>query len=224
MSGISQVVTNSEIGFGVSEGVSNLAKQDCDVIAVDSLEDLNSNKSISSLLKLASIVNEDRLVLPVVKIEARSSSDVLYKITSSSKINSDLIVNGLEVVILQKMISKLSEEKKEYYLSVSEIKSISRYVDLNKIMTALVDENILPSEQPWSEVKFFKSKGKSTEKIMIGEILRVSHAIRELLRGKVPLDKIEKQSKEEGTLTLREEAFFKAVQGLVSIDDVLGSK
>ncbi|MEA2112998.1 MAG: ATPase, T2SS/T4P/T4SS family [Patescibacteria group bacterium] len=224
MSGISQVVINSEIGFGVSEGINNLAKQDCDVVAVDGLKDLNSNKSISSLLKLSSIVNEDRLALSVVEMKARSSSDVVYKMTSSSKIDSTLIINGLEIVILQKMIPRLPEEKKEYYLSVSEIKSISRYVDLNKVMVALVNENILLSEQPWSEVKFFKSKGKSTEKIMINEISRVSPATRELLREKVPLDKIEKQVKEEGTLTLREEAFFKAVQGLVSIDDVLGNK
>lgn len=230
MLGISQIVTKSDIGFDIMDGVNHLSKQDCDVVAVDEIKDLGSNNANKSFLKLANIVNEDRLAAVVVETEAKSSSEVVRKLVLSDKINPALLINGLEIVVLQRLIRGISNERQEYYLNVSEIKRISRYVDLEKVMNALVDENIFSSKKSWSEIRFFKSVvGKDNKskinnrsgQIMVGEVLKVSFAIKDLLKEGAPVDKIEKQARDEGMLTMKEEILFRAVQGLVSIDEIL---
>ncbi len=239
MAGISQVVTKPEIGFDILEGIKQLSKQDCDVVAVDEIKELDSNHSVNSLLKLSNIVNEDRFAPVVIKTNLKSSSEIVFKLVARDRIETALIMDSLDVVILQKLIPKLSRERQEYYLNVSEIKKISRDVDLEKVMLALIEENILVEKKPWSEIKFFKSIGQNgdpkpavpnqpevdgqvgQEKIMVGEVLKISPAIKELIRGKATVGEIEKRAREEGMLTLKEEIFFKAVQGLVSIEKVL---
>lgn len=229
MSGISQIVTKPEIGFDILDGVTHLSKQDCDAVAVDEIKDLGSNNANKSFLQLASLANDDRLISAVVEIGAKSSAEVIRKLVLSDKINPILIINSLEIVILQKLIPRISDEKQEYYLNVSEIKRISRSVDLEKVMNALVDEKILPIKKSWSEIRFFKSViGKNNSKIdakngqiMMGEVLKVSLAIKELLKEGAPVDQIEKQARDEGMLTLKEEILFRAVQGLVSVEEIL---
>jgi len=223
MAGISQVVVKPEIGFDILAGIEQLSKQDCDVIAVDEINELNSNYLIKGLLKLSNLVNEDRFVSVALKTDLNSSVEIISKLVARDRVETALIIDSLDLVILQKLVPKLSNEKQEYYLNVSEIKKISREVDLGKIMLALIKEEFLAKECPWSEIKFFKSVGenKLNDKLMVGEVLKVSPAIKELIKEKATIDKIEKRAKDEGMLTIKEDLFFKAAQGLVSIEEVL---
>lgn len=222
MAGISQIVAKPEIGFDILDGVEQLSKQDCDVVAVDEMNELNSNYSIKGLLRLSNLANEDRFVLATAKTDLSSSTEIVAKLVARDRVETALIVESLDLVILQKLVPKLSNERQEYYLNVSEIKKISKEVDLGKVMSALIKENVLVKERPWSEIKFFKSIGKNqtNEKIMIGEVLKISSAIKELIKEKATVDKIEKRAKEEGLLTIKEEILFKAVRGWVSIEEV----
>ena len=56
---------------------------------------------------------------------------------------------------------------------------------------------------------------------MVSEVLKISPTIKELIIKKATADKIEQQAKNEGMLTLVEDIVFRAVQGWVSIDEVL---
>ena len=231
MTGISQIVIKPEIGFGILDGIEQLSKQDCDVIAVDEIGNLNLSGTTKGLSILSKVVDEEKFVSTVVETKMNSSAEIVFKLINTNRLNPALIINGLGVVILQKLIPKLSNKKQEYYLNVSEIKKISKDVDLEKIMSVLVDENILTEKKAWSEIKFFKSiieRGSSpkedaqNEQIMVSEVLKTSPAIKELMLKKATASEIGKQAEKEGMLTLKEDIIFRAVQGLVSIDYVLG--
>ncbi len=223
MTGVSQTVTNLEIDFNILDGIQQLSKQDCDVVAVDEVGNLKSNSTAKSLSKLANIVNEDRFVSVVAETAVNSSAEIISELINSNRLDSTLVINGLGTIILQKLVPKLSHKRQEYYLSVSDIKKISKNVDLEKVMLALVAEGVLEKKKAWSEIKFFKSvkKNKGDENILVGEVLKVSPAIRELILRKATIDKIKKQAVSEGMLTLTEDFVFKAVQGFVSIGEVL---
>jgi len=237
MTGISQIVTKPEIGFGILEGIEQLSKQDCDVIAVDEIENLNLSESVKCFSRLSKIVDEEKFVSTVVETKMNSSAEIVFKLINTNRLNSTLIINGLGVVILQKLVPKLSNERpsssvgrQEYYLNVSEIKKISKNADLKKTMSALVNENVLVEKKAWSEIKFFKSiiekdsslkKGTQNGQIMVSEVLKISPAIKELMLKKATANEIGKQAEKEGMLTLAEEVIFRAVQGMVPINEVL---
>ncbi|MCK4386620.1 MAG: Flp pilus assembly complex ATPase component TadA [Candidatus Pacebacteria bacterium] len=233
MLGISQTATNPEIGFNISNGVRRLAKQDIDVLAVDEIDNLNA---LSCSIDIA---NEDKFVFSVLETEENSTAKIIAKL-GSAQLSSPSIAFGLGAVILQKLLPKLSaRNRREHYLSVSEIKRLSKQADLEKVMDALVEERVLAEKTPWSKMLFYKSviekdnppqadassSAKATEdrqgKIMVSEVLKISPMIKELILKNETAEKIERQARQEGMLTLTEDMVFKAVQGLVSLDEIL---
>ncbi|MFH1402547.1 MAG: ATPase, T2SS/T4P/T4SS family [Patescibacteria group bacterium] len=221
MAGISQVVTNPDISFGIASGVKKLEKQNVDIIGVDELEDFKTVKSLFGNL------DEDRFVFAVLETKEISSVNIVSKLMSMELSPASIAAN-LGVVILQKLVPKLSEicriSAQEYYLSVTEIKRLSKVkkINLEKVMTALVEENILEKKMSWSQVKFYKStaKNKSGEKIMVSEVLKISPIIKELILNNSAVENLETQASEEGMLSLEEDMLFRAVQGFISIDEI----
>ena len=114
-------------------------------------------------------------------------------------------------------------------MNVSEITKLSKSkkIDLEKIMDALVQENILEKKIPWSQVKFYKSdknkkdSSENNKKIMISEVLKISPIVKEMILNNKNSEDIEKQALKEGMFSLEEELIFKAVQGLINIDLIL---
>jgi type IV pilus assembly protein PilB len=221
MNGINQTVTVPNMSFGVLDGIKQLSKRDCDVIAVDELGSLKSADLGVSLNELSKMTNEDRFALAVVETDLLTAVGVFMRSAGSNKSNYSVLDN-LGAVVLQKLVSEISVDREEHYLSVTEIKKLSKIADLDKVMDVLCKEKIMQDKKPWSEVKFFKSVGEeSGRKIMVGEVLNVNDMIRELMKKGVPIEKIEKAAKEGGMLTLGEDLIFKAVQGLISIEEIL---
>ena len=64
-------------------------------------------------------------------------------------------------------------------------------------------------------------KNNINRKIMISEVLRISPAIRELIKKKAISREIEDQARKEGMLTLAEDTVFRAVQGQIFVEEIL---
>ena len=217
MSGVNQTITNDEIGFNISQGINKLEKQDLDVLGIDKIEGPEDLKTLFRPLWI------DRFNIAVLETQENSGAEIIFKL-KSLEINSATIVANLSTIIFQKLVTELDEEnKEEYYLNVDEIKKISKRkdVDLEKVMQNLVKEGILEKEKPWSEVSFFKSKVESDKKIMVSEVFKISPVIKEMILNNSSKKEIEEQSLREGMMTLQEEMIFKAVQGIVSVENVI---
>jgi len=220
MNGISQTVILPKDDFDVINGIEQVIKQDCDVVAVDEVGKLELALAKNSFLKLAKVVDDDRFVSVVAETKLGSTSKIISELINRSDFLP--LLNSLDLVILQRLVPELVSDKKEYYLSVSEIKKIAKLTNLDKVMKDLVEEGVLTKQIPWSEVKFFKSltENNKDKKIMVSEVVKVNSLMKGLLMEKVPSEKIKKECFCE-LLTLNEDLLFKAVQGLVSVDEVL---
>ncbi|MCK5285714.1 MAG: Flp pilus assembly complex ATPase component TadA [Candidatus Pacebacteria bacterium] len=227
MNGINQVVTNKEIGFGISQGLDKLEKQNLDVLGIDKIEDLKNLKGLFKVLWV------DRFNFAILDTQENSGIEIIFKL-KDLEINPAVIVASLSSIISQKLISALNENKKEeYYLSVDEIKKISkkRDVDMEKVMSALVEEDVLKDKKSWTEVPFFKLKVAkkknqvsddiNTKKVMVSEVFKISLVVKEMILNNATKKDIENQVSKEGILTISEDILFKAVQGLISIENLL---
>ncbi|MCK4918625.1 MAG: Flp pilus assembly complex ATPase component TadA [Candidatus Pacebacteria bacterium] len=219
MNGVNQVVTNNKIGFGISQGIEKLEKQNLDVLGVDRIENIQDLRDLFKPLWI------DRFNFAILETQEYSGIEIIFKL-KELEINPAVIVASLGCIISQKLISELSIENREgYYLSVDEIKKLSKKKDINmeKVMNALVDEGILKEKSSWSELSFFKLKkdGILDKKIMASEVFKISLVLKEMILNNATKKEMEEQVLKEGMLTISEDILFKAVQGLVSVEEIL---
>lgn len=214
MSGLNQVVTNEKIDFGVKEAVQRFSKQNLDILGIDGI---NNYKDISLVLDKGWI---DRLNINVLESNENSAFEVIKELLKT-EITHYSIVSNLSIIICQSLVPALDMEKREeYFLSVDEIKKIKKEVDLEKVMKALLEEDVTDKNKAWSEMPFYKGEN-SKEKVMISEVFKITATIKEIILTKNSKKDLKEQITKEKFLTKKEDLLFRCVQGLVSIDELL---
>ncbi len=98
---------------------------------------------------------------------------------------------------------------------------------MQEILQVLKKEKIVSSKTTWKEIPFYKPKPTKNcpdgykGRIGVREVLEVSETIKEMVTKKITSDKIQAQAKKEGMLTMLEDGFIKAVQGVTSLEEIL---
>jgi type II secretory ATPase GspE/PulE/Tfp pilus assembly ATPase PilB-like protein len=138
-----------------------------------------------------------------------------------------LIASTLNVIVAQRLVRKLAEEKEPYKLSEKNLKNLSSYCDLDKLTELLRNEKVIKQKDTLSDITFYKPKGsKEAEdgykgRIGIYEVLPVSESIKALIVQRTTADQIQKQAEQDGMVTMVQDGFLKAAQGITSIEEVL---
>ena len=218
MTRINQTQVKPDIGLTFANGLRSLVRQDPDIIMVGEIRDTET----ASLAVNASLTGH--LVLST--LHTNSASGAIPRLIDM-KVEPFLIVSTVNVIIAQRLVRKLCEEKEKYFLSSAEITAIQKTVDLPRVLSALVEEKILLKGTPIAKVPFWKPKPSAeckdgySGRLGIYEVLPVTATIKELIiRGGTASD-LEVQAKKDGMLTMIEDGIFKAVQGLTTIEEVL---
>lgn len=138
-----------------------------------------------------------------------------------------LIVSTVNVIIAQRLVRRLCTTREKYFLTPTEIETLKKTVDLDRVMKVLKDENIVAPNAEWKDIPFFHPQ-KSPEsedgykgRVGIHEVLKMSPMIRDLIIKSATPVEIEAQAKKEGMLTMLEDGIVKSVQGLTTIEEVL---
>jgi type II secretory ATPase GspE/PulE/Tfp pilus assembly ATPase PilB-like protein len=132
----------------------------------------------------------------------------------------------VNVVLAQRLVRRLAGAKESYTLTRDEIDALGKRVNMNRLLSALTDEKIVPPGSTWDTVPFYKAKpGVETEdgykgRIGIHEVLRMTQAIRDLALKSAPAENIEEQARKEGMFTMLEDGIFKAAMGMTTIEEV----
>lgn len=218
MARINQTQVKPEIGLTFANGLRTLLRQDPDIIMVGEIRD----KETASLAVNASLTGH--LVLST--IHTNSASGAIPRMMDMG-VEPFLIVSTVKTVIAQRLVRKLTKQKESYFLSKEEIAEISKLVDLERLHTFLVAENIIESTATWDKVPFYKaikneeSADGYSGRVGIHEVLSVTPTIRQLILSHASQDDIEKQAKKEGMMTMIEDGIFLAVQGMTTTEEVL---
>ncbi|MDP3763293.1 MAG: hypothetical protein Q8Q92_01390, partial [bacterium] len=142
------------------------------------------------------------------------------------KVEPFLIVSTVDVIIAQRLVRKLYQNKEKYFLNKAALATLSKSVNLDRVLQALKDEKILPAGAVWEKVPFYKPvfsvecKDGYSSRIGIHETLKVTLPIKELIIRGATTNDIEAQARKEGMLTMLEDGIFKCVQGVTTIEEV----
>jgi type IV pilus assembly protein PilB len=218
MTRVNQTQVKPEIGFTFANGLRSLVRQDPDVIMVGEIRDTET----ASLAVNAALTGH--LVLST--LHTNSAAGAIPRLIDM-KIEPFLLVSTIDIIMGQRLVRKLAKIKEKYVLSKTELDSLSRTVNMDRVLKALKDEKIVGSTDDWSKINFYKpkesieSKDGYSGRIGIHEVLTMTSTIRELVMKNATSQEIEEQSKKEGMITMVEDGIFKCVMGLTSIEEVL---
>lgn len=217
MKRINQTQVRPEIGFTFSSGLRTLVRQDPDIIMVGEIRD----NETAALAVNASLTGH--LVLST--LHTNSAAGAVPRLMDM-KVEPFLLVSTLTVVIGQRLVRRLTDKKEKYFLSKTEIETLSKSADLDRMLTFLKEEKIVEKAATWDKVPFWRPKNPDAEdsfhgRVGIHEILKMSQSLREMVLAQKSSAELEAQAKREGMMTMLEDGIFKAVQGVTTLEEVL---
>lgn len=218
MKRVNQTQVRPEIGFTFASGLRTLVRQDPDIIMVGEIRD----NETASLAINASLTGH--VVLST--LHTNSAAGAIPRLMDM-KVEPFLIVSTVNIIIGQRLVRKLTEQKEKYNLTKAEIDTLGKSINLDKVLEALKAEKIIGKGDKWEDVPFYRpKKGVNPEECFSGrsgihEILKVSPAIKEIILKSGTTDEIQKVAEAEGMLTMIEDGIFQCVQGYTTIEEVL---
>jgi len=216
---VNQTQVRPDIGLTFANGLRTLLRQDPNIIMVGEIRD-NETAGLAINAALTG-----HLVLST--LHTNSAAGALPRLLDM-KVEPFLIASTVTAIISQRLIRRLCGEPEPYKLSPSEINSLKKDIDLERILETLKKEKVIDAKMPSFE-KIDWSKPKQSQecpdgykgRIGIHEVLEMSESIKELVVKNATSDAIEKRAREEGMLTMLEEGFIRATQKITSIEEIL---
>lgn len=215
---INQTQVRPEIGLTFASGLRSLLRQDPDIIMVGEIRDTETAK----LAINASLTGH--LVLST--LHTNTAAGTIPRLLDM-EVEPFLISSTLNVVMAQRLVRRLCEEKEEYRLSKKELNRLAQYVDFETVAMILKEEGVLKKGEGIEDVIFFRPKASSTSqdgykgRSGIYEVLQVTETIKHLVSSGATSDEIQAQAVKEGMRTMMEDGMVKAAQGVTSIEEVL---
>ncbi len=218
MKRVNQTQVNPAIGFTFAAGLRALMRQDPNIIMVGEIRDGET----ASLAINAALTGH--LVLST--IHTNSAAGAIPRLVDMG-VEPFLLASTIRVIVGQRLVRKLCQEKETYTLSHTEREKVAADEHFEAALRALHEENLVKKGATLDDISFYRPK-PSPEcedgyhgRIGIHEILTVSSAVRERILHEGTTDAIEEQARKEGMLTMLEDGLYKAARGVTSIEEVL---
>ncbi|MFA6536664.1 MAG: GspE/PulE family protein [Candidatus Paceibacterota bacterium] len=218
MSRVNQTQVKPEIGFSFASGLRTLVRQDPDIIMVGEIRD-NETAALAINAALTG-----HLVLST--LHTNSAAGAMPRLLDMHA-EPFLLVSTLNVVIGQRLVRRLCQDKERYFLSKAELEQLDKNIDMDRLLSELKKENVIHKDDTWDKVPFYRPKKTSecpdgfSGRVGIHEVLKMTATIKELVMKGATSAQIESQARKEGMLTMLEDGIFKAVQGMTTIEEVL---
>ncbi len=215
---VNQTQVNAKIGLNFASGLRSLVRQDPDIIMVGEIRD-NETASLAINAALTG-----HLVLST--LHTTNAAGSLPRLIDM-KAEPFLISSTLNVVVAQRLVRKLCPSKEKYKLKKADIDSLSDYCDIERLLETLREQKTIKLNQELKDIEFYKPKPTKEHpegysgRVGIFEVLRVTESLKEMIVSKKSADEIQKRAQKEGMVTMVEDGFIKAAQGITSIEEVL---
>jgi type IV pilus assembly protein PilB len=218
MEGVTQSQVRPEIGYTFATGLRTTLRQDPDIIMVGEIRD----KETASLAINAALTGH--LVLST--LHTNSAAGAIPRLLDMG-IEPFLLVSTLRVIIGQRLVRQLCENREKRELTRPEIARLEENFDLGRVLNALKEEKIVSKETTWKGVPFFSAKEDAqcpegySGRMGIYEVLPVTETIKAMVIAGATSDDIDTQAKKDGMLSMGEDGIFKCAQGVSTIEEVL---
>jgi type IV pilus assembly protein PilB len=204
--GVNQVQVNPAAGLTFASGMRSFLRQDPNIIMVGEIRD----RETTELAVQASLTGH--LVFSTLH-----TNDAAQAIPRLLDLGAEpfLLASSVTCLVAQRICRRVCPDCKEEYEPPPEVVE-----DIKRVLGKL-----LP---PKKEIKLTRGKKCATcnstgylGRIGIFEVLPVTEKIARLILERAPARDIEKQAIEEGMITMKQDGYLKAVEGITTIEEVL---
>ncbi len=212
--GVNQSQIRPEIQYDFASGLRSILRQDPNVIMVGEIRDSET----AALSVHAALTGH-------IVFSTLHTNDVLGVIPRlvDMEVEPFLLPNALSIMIAQRLVRRLCDECKEPIEPKGRAKEI-----LDKSISEMpkkIQENL-----DLSGLKIYQAKGcskcgkKGTKgRVVIFEVLEMTQQLKDIIIKGEDSSKIAEEAKRQGMLTMRQEGVLKAINGVVSLEDVIQS-
>ncbi len=224
MNGVNQIQVNTEVGLTFAGGLRSILRQDPDVVMVGEIrDDETANLAVQAALT-------GHLVFST--LHTNSAAGVLPRLLDM-KIEPFLIASTVNTLIGQRLVRRVAAKRDAYQSNPIETQNILTTVghllprtqsDVAKVAQDLGYKDLpLAGQNAYTLVK-----GKDTPATPRGysgraglyEVMDVSEAIQQLIVTRATSNQIQKQAVAEGMITMRQDGYLKALQGITTLEEV----
>lgn len=224
MSGVNQIQVNTEVGLTFATGLRSILRQDPNVIMVGEIRD----EETAGLAVQAALTGH----LVFSTLHTNSAAGVLPRLLDM-KIEPFLIASTVNTIIGQRLVRRVAAKRDTYQSNPIETQNILATVghllpktpaDVVKVSQDLGYKDLpLAGQNAYTLVK-----GKDTPETPRGysgraglyEVMDVSENIQRLIVNRATSSEIQKQAVAEGMITMRQDGYLKALQGLTTLEEV----
>lgn len=205
MAGVNQVQVNPDVGLTFETGLRAFLRQDPNIILVGEIRD----KQTTDLAIQASLTGH----LVFSTLHTSNAAGTIPRLIDMGA-ETFLLASTLTAIVGQRIVRKICDSCKMSYIPTPQI--------VEEVKSVL--GNLMPN----GEIKLYKGKGCEscgqsgyTGRIGIYEVLTVSQAIATKILEHADANTIENMAKQEGMITMKQDGYLKAIEGVTSLEEVL---
>lgn len=224
MDGVNQIQVNSEVGLTFASGLRSILRQDPNIIMVGEIRDSET----ANLAVQASLTGH----LVFSTLHTNSAAGVLPRLLDMG-IEPFLIASTVNTIIGQRLIRRVSPKRDAYNSTPIEtqniLSTVGHLLPKTKEEVAQISQDLGYKDLPLAgQNAYTLVKGKDTPQTPRGysgraglyEVMDVSEAIQDLIVRRSTTAEIQRKAVEEGMITMRQDGYLKALQGLTTLEEV----
>ena len=206
IAGVNQIQINPSVGLTFASGLRAFLRQDPNVILVGEIRD----QETADLAIQASLTGH----LVFSTLHTNDAAGALPRLLDMHA-EPFLLASSMTCIVAQRVLRKIDTNNKEEYIPATKVVE-----DMKQVLGPLFPES--------REIKLYRGKPTPENdnsgyigRIAIFEVLPVSEKISRLILERRPASDIEKLAREEGMITLKQDGYMKALEGITSLEEVL---
>ncbi len=222
--GVNQIQVNSEVGLTFATGLRSILRQDPDIVMVGEIRD----EETAALAVQASLTGH--LVLST--LHTNSAAGVLPRLLDM-KIEPFLIASTVNTIIGQRLVRRVAPKRDTYQSTPIETQNIlttvGHLLPKSAAEVAQISQDLGYKDLPLAgQNAYTLVKGKDTPATPRGysgraglyEVMDVTETIQRLIVNRATSSEIQKQAVAEGMITMRQDGYLKALQGVTTLEEV----
>jgi type IV pilus assembly protein PilB len=224
MNGVNQIQVNGDVGLSFATGLRSILRQDPDIVMVGEIrDDETANLAVQAALT-------GHLVFST--LHTNSAAGVLPRLLDM-QIEPFLIASTVNTIIGQRLVRRVAAKRDIYQSNPIETQNIMATVGHLLPKTAAdvakVSEDLGYKDLPLAgQSAYTLVKGKDTPATPKGysgraglfEVMDVTETIQQMIVGHATSSQIQKQAVVEGMITMRQDGYLKALQGITTLEEV----
>ncbi|CAN5656269.1 N/A [soil metagenome] len=225
MDGINQIQVNADVGLTFATGLRSILRQDPDVIMVGEIRD----KETATLAVQAALTGH----LVFSTLHTNSAAGILPRLLDMG-VEPFLIASTVHTVIGQRLVRRIADDGKVSYQSDKpETEAINATIghllpqnseDIHKASEFFGYES-LPVKNDNAYTLFKGTDSPDTPngykgRMGLYEVFDVTEEIQNLIMKRATSSEIQKVAQKQGMVTMREDGYFKSLEGLTTLAEV----